>query len=136
MALAANSARIYEVDSFINDQPVLANAVIYLGSAVGSSGGYARALVAQDVFMGFALEAVTGTATSGAVRVAVRKKGYVKLAITSVAVTDYGKLVYASDDGTFTLTSTSNSTIGRISRWISTGLVIVAFDADNTTLAL
>ena len=40
-----------------------------------------------------------------------------------------GKPVYASDDATFTLTATSNSYVGRIVRWISTGVVMVEFCA-------
>jgi hypothetical protein len=44
--------------------------------------------------------------------------------------------VYASDDNTFTLTSTSNSLIGYVSRWVETGVAIVEFDAGLCKAAL
>src|SRR5689334_8311964 len=128
MALSAISKRIYGVDGN-NNLPVKASAVIYEGSAVGLTSGYARPLTAGDIFGGFALESATGTAVDGVTRVNVKPSGLVQLAITSIAVTDIGKVVYASDDGTFTLTQSTNSPIGRVHRWISTGNVIVAFDA-------
>jgi hypothetical protein len=51
------------------------------------------------------------------------------LPITSLAITDRGKPVYASDDDTFTLTPTGNTYIGMVVRWISTGFGLIAFNA-------
>jgi hypothetical protein len=52
------------------------------------------------------------------------------LDISGLAITANDRpAVYASDDNTFTLTSASNSKIGWVSRWISTGVAIVEFEA-------
>ena len=131
MALAADVNLVYGVQG-INDLPVKASAQIYKGAAVGLSGGYARGLVAADKFVGFALANVLGLASDGLVRVPVQSIGLVTLTIASLAVTDNGALVYASADGTFTLTGTSNSHIGRVHRWIATGSGIISFNADIT----
>ena len=129
MALSADTNRVFEVGT-ITTVPVKASAQIYLGSAVGFTSGYARALVAGDDFAGFALENKLGT-TDGAVNCAVSPSGQVSLSISSIAVTDIGKPVYASADGTFTLTQTSNSKIGTVSRWVSTGVAIVRYEAQG-----
>ncbi len=133
MALSAVSLRNYDLGE-TNEFGVKASAVIYQGAALGSSGGYARPLTAGDVFLGFALETVTGTGADGGVNVRVRESGKVQLAVTSVAVTDIGKPVWASDDGTFALTSNSgaNTKIGTVHRFISSGVAIVKFDATST----
>ena len=128
MALSANTARVYE-SGIYNDLPVKASEVIYEGSAVGMTAGYARALAAGDIFGGFAQAKVTGGSSSGDVRVNVIRSGLISLAVTSVAVTDIGKAVYASDDGTFTLTQGSNTRIGTVDRFVSSGVAIVAFEA-------
>ena len=52
----------------------------------------------------------------------------VQLPVANVAATDIGKLVYASDDDTFVLTATGNSYIGKVKRFVSTGVAVVAFD--------
>jgi hypothetical protein len=134
MALSAIAPRIYEVDSIYDQLPVKATEVIYEGSAIGMTSGYARALVAADKFGGFAMANVTGTAADGGILVTVRRHGYIKLPVTDIAVTDWGAAVYASDDGTFLLDPTSNTLIGKLVRWISTGIGIVAFDTAITTL--
>lgn len=131
MALSANTERVYELGD-TTSVPVKASAVIYLGSAVGYTSGYGRALTAGDDFAGFAQEAKTGTASDGGVHVSVLSAGRIKLAISSIAVTDIGKPVYASDDGTFTLTQSTNSKIGHVWRWVSTGYAIVEFKAQGS----
>lgn len=130
MALSASTKRTYSVPG-INSLPVKASAVIYEGSVVGLTSGYARPLTAGDQFGGFALAAVTGTAADGGVRVEVQREGLVQVSITAAAVTDIGKQVYASDDGTFTLTQSTNTPVGRVHRWVETGVVVIAFNADE-----
>lgn len=130
--LAANSLRTYELGE-INELPVVATDIIYEGAAVGDNGsGYARPLVAGDPFRGFAESKADNSAGSaGDINVRVLSKGKIKLAITSLAITDVGKDVYASDDDTFTLTASTNTRIGYVYRWISTGYGIIAFDAND-----
>jgi hypothetical protein len=52
-----------------------------------------------------------------------------------VAITDIDKFVYASDDGTFVLTAGSNTPIGRVHRFISSGVAIVSFAANGANNA-
>jgi hypothetical protein len=130
MALSADTQRVYGVQG-INQVPVKASSVIYKGAAVGITAGYARGLVAGDAFAGFALEAVTGTSTDGAVYVNVETQGLIQLSVSGAAVTDFDAVIYASDDGTFTKTAGSNTPIGKVHRYVSSGVVIVSFDTCN-----
>ena len=129
MALSANTIRSFGWGN-VTQYPVLASQTIYEGSAVGLSSGYARALTAGDIFLGFACgKAVEASAVNGGENVQVFKAGIVDVTITSVAVTDVGKFVYASDDGTFTLTQGSNSFIGKVQKYVTTNTASVEFDA-------
>lgn len=123
---------VFEADG-INSLPIKASTEIFLGSAVGLTAGYARQLTAGDIFGGFAEQHVNNSvATDGAATIPVKYKGRVLLTVGTAAVTDIGKPVYASDGATFTLTGTSNTRIGTIVRWISTGVVVVAFDGTKS----
>ncbi|MBV2206655.1 MAG: hypothetical protein KUL87_14635 [Pseudomonas sp.] len=118
----------------LQDLPVVASDIIYEGAAVGENGsGYFRPLVAADAFAGFAeRQADNSAGAAGAVSVRVKTRGRVILSVAGVtAVTDEGSTVYASDDDTFTLTSTSNSAIGKIVRYISGTTVEVYFEASS-----
>lgn len=135
--LAVSKLREYELGDR-NHLPVIAADIIYEGAAVGDNGsGYARPLVAADPFRGFAVtDCDNATGSAGDKRVEVRTKGRVQLAIGSLAITDVGKPVYASDDDTFTLTATSNSYIGRVIGFVSAGVGVVSFDAAKGSLGL
>ena len=128
--LAVDKPRAYELGD-VNELPVVATDIIYEGAAVGDNGsGVARPLAAGDPFLGFAIENVDNSAgAAGDKTVKVKKYGEVVLPITSLAITDRGKPVYASDDDTFTLTASTNTHIGRVVRWIATGSGVIAFDA-------
>jgi hypothetical protein len=129
--LSANSPRIYEIGD-TNNLPIKGSTEIWLGSAVGMTAGYARMLSAGDVFGGFADEHQNNTsATDGAKTINVRLRGFVQLSVANVAVTDIGADVYASDGNTFTLTVGSNTFIGKVHRFVSSGVAIVAFDVTN-----
>jgi len=130
--LAQNEPRAYE-DGIFNDLPVITNDIIYEGAAVGKSSGYARPLVAGDDFMGFADRKVDNTGGSnGDKRVKVRQEGDIEIAVTGVTgVTNEGATVYASDDATYTLSSTGNSAIGKITRHVSGTTCIVHFQAKS-----
>lgn len=138
--LSAALARTYEVGDH-NDLPVAASAAIYEGSAVGivpssTSAGYARQLTAGDIFSGFALQDAAAPAADGGTYVRVRTKGKIELTITSVAQTDIGKSVYASDGNAFTLTQSTNTHIGRVHRYVTTNTAIVTFDATRSGAGL
>ena len=135
---ASDIARNFQLGE-LEDYPVIASDIIYEGSAVGENGsGYARPLVAADPFLGFAQRKADNSAgAAGAINVTVRTRGKVQLAISSIGITANDRpAVYASDDDTFTLTATSNSLIGYVSRWVETGVAIVEFDAALCKAAL
>lgn len=128
--LAANKSRDYEIGE-INALPMIAADIIYEGAAVGDNGaGLARPLVAADPFLGFANRtADNSTGAASAVRVELKERGRIVLAVTGVAsADDVGTAVYASDDDTFTLTSSGNSAVGKVSRWISGTTCLVNFE--------
>lgn len=133
--LAANKTRTwhyYPGGPVEEEYPVIATDIIYQGAAVGENGsGYARPLVAADPFLGFAsAKADNATGAAGDIRVTVKQKGFVQLPISAIGITSNDRVaVYASDDDTFTLTSTSNTLIGYVDRWVSTGIAVVEFDA-------
>lgn len=131
-ALSADTPRVYELGN-INAVPVKASTSIYEGAAVGMTSGYARGLVAGDAFVGFAERKAdnSAVATDGAIYCRVISKGLIQLTISSVAVTDIGSPVYASADGTFTLTKGPNSYIGVVYRYVTTDTAIVAFIAQG-----
>lgn len=130
--LAVDKPRAY-VEGNIADYAVAASTKIYEGAAVGvPASGYARPLQAGDKFVGFAeYRADNSAGAAGAVYVRVRRKGLVELPISAAAITDLGKGVFASDDDTFTFTQGTNTHIGRVLKWVSTGICLVAFDAEN-----
>lgn len=136
--LAADKPRGYHLGD-LEEYPVIAADIIYEGAAVGEdANGYARPLQAGDVFLGFCLEHVDNSAGSaGDKRVRVRQRGRIGLPISGLVITANDRpAVYASDDDTFTLTSTSNSLIGYVSRFESAGNAVVEFDAGLVRAAL
>lgn len=133
--LTKNTPLTYESDGIAppqNNLPVKASTEIFLGSAVGLTAGFARQLVAADLFGGFCDQHTNNTvATDGNLMVPVKTRGRLQVAITSLAVTDINKAVYMSDGATFTLTLASNTLIGRVIRWVSTGIGIIEFSITN-----
>ena len=111
--------------------PVKASSAIYEGSAIGITSGYCRHLAAGDKFMGFALQDVPSQTSDGDAYVRLRTKGRIVLTVTSVAVTDIGKPVFASDGNAFTLTQSTNSHIGRVVGVYGTNLAVVDFDSER-----
>jgi hypothetical protein len=129
--LAKDKPRSYPLGE-LNDMPMIGSDIIYEGAAVGDNGsGYARPLTAGDPFRGFAVEKCdnSASATDGAKSVKLRERGLIVLPVSAAAITDIDKPVFASDDDTFTFTQSTNSYIGRVRRWVSTGYVEVAYDA-------
>ncbi len=129
--LAADKARNFELGD-IQELPMIAADIIYEGAAVGdNASGLARPLVAADPFLGFAKRTVDNSAgAASAKNVRVRTRGQVQLSVVGASsAADVSETVYASDDDTFTLTSSGNSAIGKVARWVSGTTCIVAFEA-------
>lgn len=129
MALSKDTPRNWQLGDF-QDYPMAAGAVVFEGSALGDNGsGYVRALQAGDPFRGFADDPYDNTTgTNGTIYARARRVGQTELVISGLAITDVDKPVYASDDGTFTLTATGNSYIGRIVRFTTNGNALVEID--------
>lgn len=129
--LAANKPRDFEQGD-INELPMIAADIIYEGAAVGDNGsGLARPLVAADPFLGIAIRTADNSAgAASALRVMVRERGAISVPVVGASsADDVGATVYASDDDTFTLTSTSNTAVGKVKRWVSGTTCVVYFEA-------
>jgi hypothetical protein len=131
--LATNEPRAFEAEEIqsLNDLPMVASDIIYEGAAVGDNGsGISRPLVAGDVFQGFADRKCDNSAgAASAKNVHVRQKGDIVLSVVGVSsAADEHEVVYATDDNTFTLTSSGGSSIGKVKRWISSTKCVVHFE--------
>lgn len=132
MALAQNTPVAKELGEN-NELPVAAASRIYEGAMVGlNTSGYARGLVAGDLFCGHACaEANNSAGSNGTIRVQVLRGRYqLEVTLASVAVTDVGKPVYASDDGTLSLTA-GKTKVGRVQRYVTTNTCVVEFNPFN-----
>ena len=132
--LAVDKPRVFENQGDVpvyNSLPAITNDILYAGSAIGISSGYARPCTTSDEFAGFCVEKCDNTGgANGALTVKVLAKGYVKLAVTGVsAVTHINDTVYLTDDDTFTLTASGGRAIGKVFRWVSSTTCVVAFEA-------
>lgn len=118
-----------------NEVPIIAADTVFAGAAVGesSTSGTGRPLQAGDTFKGFCVEKCENESGAAAAKnIKVLASGKVVLNVTGVDnLNDEGATVYASDDDTFTLSSSGNSAIGKVERVISTsGTALVFFEAD------
>lgn len=134
--LAKNAVRKYENGhtEVYNDLKMIAADIIYDGAFVGdNASGYARPLVAADPFWGISVKKKDNTAAGAAAgdkSVRVKEEGYIVMAVTGAsAVSDKDSTVYASDDNTLTLTSSGNSTFGKVHRWVSGTICVVHFQS-------
>lgn len=129
-ALTNDTNRVFEVNNDSNAVALAAGTKVFQGSLIGKTvTGYGRALEAGDTAMGFAKDNVDNTdGTDGEKIVEVKSMGKVSLFISGLTIADVGKDVYASDDNTFTLTSTNNSKVGKIIRFEKSDYAIVYFN--------
>lgn len=138
--LTANQIQVFE-DVGNNTLPVLAGAKIFRGSAIGiTNTGYARQLVAGDPFAGFSTSSAdnsgnagvfqpAATNSSGTLTVSIKPFGVIQASISGLALTDVGAAIYMSDGATFTKTASGNSYVGRVHRFVSSGVGMVRFDS-------
>lgn len=131
--LAKDTIRAFSLgDGKFNDLPVIASDIIYEGAAVGdNASGYMRPLQSGDPFRGFAFrQADNSGGSAGDIDVHLVREGYVQLAVSGAAIADVGRPVFATDDNAFNMTGIGTY-IGKIIRFISSGVVIVEFDAGD-----
>ena len=128
--------RLDLADGIIVDMQMTPSTTIYQGAFVGfvpgagGTTGTIHPLVASDSFAGIALAKVV-SASTGVYTCPVYICGYFTHAITSLAITDVGKVVFAdvlntSSDNVLALTSTATyPAVGRVANFVSTGIGIV-----------
>lgn len=116
--------------------PVAATTVIYKGGFVGlNATGYLKMLAAQtigttvaggDRFVGIALDHIASQTADGDATCEVLVSGCFEHAVTSLAVADIGKPVYASDDNTLTKVAIGNAYVGTVENWSSSGNGVIS----------
>ena len=113
-----------------------ASANPYQGSLLSiNSAGYINELVAGERFAGISMQQVeTADVPTAAATYAVSMlSGHFlfEMALSGIAVTDVGRRVYASDDNTLTFTEASNTFVGYVDGYVSSGIARVrAFTPD------
>ncbi len=136
MALTANRDVDRYVDQELRTLPVKGGSHIFKGAFVGLSGGYARGLTAGDPFVGVAYEEVDNSAGSdGALSVRVFTMGDFEHALTSASRANNRSPVFASDDGTLTMTAAGNSFVGYQIDVPATNRIVLRLQATPTPLA-
>lgn len=128
MALTADNPRTYELGD-INEFTVDAGVTVYEGAFtfVKKADGLAvvaAVAISTHVFAGIAIE----KATAGN-RVRLKHHGKVVASVTGAGIDAVGKIVYASDDNTLTLTAGTNVPVGYVHRYVSGTTCIVEFRA-------
>lgn len=143
LSLTADSPRKFAsgIENKFTDAIVKASTTVYdgqvLATDVANHAGLAIPFDAagtftSPIFLGFCQEKVVqGASTS--YRAKIRKAGRVILATITGATTaaSIGVTVYASNDSTFTLTSTNNLAIGKIVEFVSGEGFHVEFEGDD-----
>lgn len=131
--LAADANRVYEIGD-VQEYPVIATDILYGDAAIGlvAASGNARPLTSADLFVGFA-ERQTDNASgaAGDKTIRVRKRGVVKLSVAGAVATDVLQPVYATDDNAFSFSPVGGVFVGFVERFVSSGVVMVAFDVDG-----
>lgn len=132
-ALTAERPFIPQVIGQDWDEYPAAAADLYEGAMIGiNSSGYARAYVVGDKFVGHAkASCLNASGSAGDLNVRVYKGIYRgKVALTNVAITDgvQRSAVYATDSGTLSLRV--GFMVGRVVRYVSSGIAIVEFDTN------
>lgn len=132
MATLAKDTYRIKVVGDVNEIPVIAADIIYEGAAVGivKASGHARPLNAADKFAGFAeAKADNSTGSAADINVRIVARGVVKLSVSGAVITDVEQPIYATDDDTFVFLPTGGVYIGKVIRFVSSGVVEVEFDA-------
>lgn len=139
--LIAPESRVYRGSTHVTSLPGPSSAAttLWRGSAVQEgTGGLAENLTgAGTTFSGFLDESITGDGTTNDNnRVRIIDEGEVLLEVASASTlsrADVGATVYASDGNTFTLVSTNNQAIGKVTEvpagvhGLASGKIFVAF---------
>jgi len=129
MAAATKNNTVTYETALINEFGLAASEKVFNGTFIGDNGsGYARPLVAGDRFLGISQDYVDNSnGSAGDLNIKVRFDCFAVWILSSLAIDDVGKDVYATDDLTLTLTKGSNTRVGYVHRWKETGVGIIHF---------
>jgi len=127
MALTKNRDVDHYIDQELRSFQVAATAHVFKGSLVGvTTAGYARPLVAGDLFVGIAYEEMDNAAgADGDEAVRVYTLGDFGHALSGATIANLGDAVYASADDALTLTATANSFVGHAIDVPASGQIIL-----------
>lgn len=132
--LIKDTQRVYELGD-INEFPVQGGQLIYQGAAIGldPADGFAKGLEPGDIFLGFAEDHIDNSnGFDGQKRIRVKKRGSIILEVAGMDPTFIGKSVYATDDGSFTISDVGAAVyVGQISRLEYNENALVEFDVGN-----
>lgn len=121
--LTAHVDRPHFTSMELRDWPVAASETIYRGSYVGlNPAGYLKTFEPCDLFVGISYQGFDNSAGSAAGRepttgdptCKVYVEGDFELPLASIALTDRGKPVYATNDGTLSLTGHPDAFVGTL----------------------
>lgn len=126
MALSADKIRRFELGD-LNALTVASGVTIYEGAFVFALKSSGEAVVASPAI---STHVFAGVATRGATAgqaVPLRFRGLVEAPVTGASAASVGAIVYASDDDTLTLTSSTNVPVGTVHRHVASTTCIVEF---------
>lgn len=126
MALAADTPRKYEVGD-LNELTVAAGVTIYEGALVFALKSSGEAVVASPAISTHAFAGIAERGATAGERVRLKESGKVEMAVTGASAASVGAICYATDDGTLTLTASTNVPVGVVHRHVSSTTCIVAF---------
>ena len=131
MALTANRDVDHYVDQELRSFQVANAKHVYKGAFVGlATDGYAQPLAAGDPFVGIAYEEGDNTSgIDGDISVRVFTIGDFGLTLTGAAITDIGRAVFTSDDGTVTFDPAGNSFVGYVQDFITANEIVLRLHA-------
>ena len=127
--LTANRQQDTLVEQSLREYPVKAAEHVYKGGWVAvDPTGYLKPFVLGDVLLGMAFEEGDNTASGagdGDVKVRVMTTGDIMATISGVAITDAGKAVFATNDGTLALIGMPDAMVGRVMHYESSDTAVV-----------
>ncbi len=137
MALSANRELDHYVDQQLRSFKVADAEHVYKGALLSvEAGGYVAPLTAGELFAGIAYEEADNSAGSdGDLAVRVYTQGDFEHTLSGATIANIGDAVYASDDGTLTFTSTSNTFVGYCVDVPTAGTIIVRIQPFATVSA-
>ncbi len=130
MALTSNREVDHYIDQELRSFQVAASVRVYKGAFVGlNASGYAKGLTAGDTFLGIAYEEIDNSSgANGDLSVRVYSLGDFGHTLTSAAVTDIGRPVFASADDTLTFSAAGNTYVGVVQDRIAANEIILRMD--------